>query len=202
MKARPQGAIQGRDFRAELLEREAKLMEGKDIPGKRPALVDMDDDGGKQSIYWIDFSQVKLDVEPSLRKQVKVQPSVKALVDNEERKEVYDNPFPQDADDEDFLKSSDDEKSEKEEEEESDDESDDEKLFEEYERIKREREEEQKRKVNREIEILNVLKLNRISNKKKNWEKKEKRKLWIVILWLKVQDTLYKRSKNITVLFD
>jgi len=50
MKARPQDAIQGRDYRAELLEREAKAMEGKDIPGKRPALVDMDDDEGKRII--------------------------------------------------------------------------------------------------------------------------------------------------------
>ncbi len=46
MKARPQTAVQGRDYRAELLEREAKLSKNVDIPGKRPALVDMDDDPG------------------------------------------------------------------------------------------------------------------------------------------------------------
>ena len=82
-------------------------------------------------------------LEPSLRKQLKADDL------NEETKEsrsTYVNPFPQDADDEDFQKSSVGSKSEKS--EESDDESDDEKLFEEYERIKREREEEQKKKVN------------------------------------------------------
>lgn len=152
MKARPQDAIQGRDYRAELLEREAKAMEGKDIPGKRPALVDMDDDEGKRIIEQ-KFSQWEIDIEPTLRKQVKAQPSVKALVENEEKKQVYENPFPQDADDEDFLKSSGDEKSEKDEDEDSDDESDDEKLFEEYERIRKAKEEEQKRKVREIFEI-------------------------------------------------
>lgn len=91
-----------------------------------------------------------LGLEPSLTKKIKG-PGDGATYEEEQKEEkvAYQNPFPQDADDEDFLKSSEDEKSEKEdeEEEESDDESDDEKLFEEYERIKREREEEQKRKV-------------------------------------------------------
>ena len=44
MKARPQGAVQGRDYRAELLERESKLQPNKDTSIKRAALVDMDDD--------------------------------------------------------------------------------------------------------------------------------------------------------------
>ena len=49
MKARPQSEVQGRDFRAELLEREAKLRStgGKEDAGKR-ALVDIDDDQSKK----------------------------------------------------------------------------------------------------------------------------------------------------------
>lgn len=81
-----------------------------------------------------------------MRKQVKTKGKEVVLEADEEKKESYINPFPQDADDEDFLASSAGEKSEKSESSE-DEESDDEKLFEEYERIKREREEEQKKKV-------------------------------------------------------
>lgn len=49
MKERPQGAVQGRDFRAELLEREAKLRStgGKEDAGKR-ALVDIDNEESKK----------------------------------------------------------------------------------------------------------------------------------------------------------
>lgn len=49
MKARPQDAVQNRDFKAELREREAKMRagQGKEEPGKR-ALVDMDDDQSKK----------------------------------------------------------------------------------------------------------------------------------------------------------
>lgn len=50
MKARPQGAVQGKDFRAELLERESKLGPNKDSSIKRAALVDMDDDTTSKSI--------------------------------------------------------------------------------------------------------------------------------------------------------
>jgi len=141
MKARPQGAVQGRDFRAELLAKENKLQPNKDISVKRSALVDMDDDTS---------------LEPSLNKKIKG-PDDGATYEEEQKEEKapFQNPFPQDADDEDFLKSSEDEKSEKDDDEEGsdddDDESDDEKLFEEYERIKKEREEEQKRR-NREEE--------------------------------------------------
>lgn len=90
---------------------------------------------------WITFFN-GLGLEPSLRKQIKGQEEVS----KKEPESDYVNPFPQDADDEDFQASSEEEeKSEKS--EESDEESDDEKLFEEYERIKKEREEEQKKKV-------------------------------------------------------
>lgn len=44
MKARPQDAVKERDFKSELLEREAKARQNKDEIGKRSALVDMDDD--------------------------------------------------------------------------------------------------------------------------------------------------------------
>ena len=86
-------------------------------------------------------------LEPSLRKQLKADGQEDLNEETKESKATYVNPFPQDADDEDFQKSSVGSKSKKSEES-DDDESDDEKLFEEYERIKREREEEQKKKVN------------------------------------------------------
>jgi len=50
MKSRPQGAVQGKDFRAELLERESKLQPNKDSSIKRAALVDIDDDATSKSI--------------------------------------------------------------------------------------------------------------------------------------------------------
>ena len=103
-----------------------------------------------------------LGLEPSLKKQIKAdEEEVKTI---EDRKPGYINPFPQDADDDGEDDSDKSEKSDEDEKprkaksnpdadaessdsDDDDDDDDNEKLFEEYERIKRERELEQKRKV-------------------------------------------------------
>jgi hypothetical protein len=150
MKERPDNDYSNKDFRTELLEREALA---KNPDHKKHELIDPDtNESMKKKIDLISG------LEPEIRKMVKSNEETAVV-----KTQKYVNPFPQDADadsDEeaakDEIKSHKSEKAEqyddadaddKDDDDESDDDSDNELLFEEYERIKKQREEDEKRKV-------------------------------------------------------
>jgi protein CWC15 len=136
--------LREKDFKSELMKREAEARRRKN--GEIEIIEEKQITYGKgQSIYNDDVDIIG-SYEPDMKKKIKRPDEA-----GEELVDLANNPFPEDADSESFVKS-DDEQQEKKprvHSESEDDDDDDEELLREYERIKEQREKEELHKVNK-----------------------------------------------------